>query len=128
MDAAAATQGDAEEALQAPGDLAVGQAGLLVEFDDGGLGVGSELGGGGPEGVGSLQGVASLHASPTLPAMADVDVELPMNGLARDFDLELLGDVGFVEGPPQSGQASGNGASWVSSICSAGRGAVALGP
>jgi hypothetical protein len=30
---------------------------------------------------------------------ADGDVELPVNGLARDFDLELLGDVGLVERP-----------------------------
>src|SRR5206468_2382556 len=27
----------------------------------------------------------------------DVDVELPVDGLARDLDLVLLGDVGFVE-------------------------------
>src|SRR5262249_5996179 len=31
--------------------------------------------------------------------LADVDVELPVNGLARDLDLELLGDVGLVERP-----------------------------
>src|SRR5262245_5052105 len=35
-------------------------------------------------------------AAPT--ALADVDVELPVDGLARDLDLELLGDVGLVEG------------------------------
>jgi hypothetical protein len=28
-----------------------------------------------------------------------VDVELPVKGLARDLDLELLGDVGFVLAP-----------------------------
>jgi hypothetical protein len=32
-----------------------------------------------------------------LTAPADVDVELAVNGLARDLDLELLGDVGLVE-------------------------------
>src|SRR5262245_42387682 len=32
-----------------------------------------------------------------LPAPADVDVELPVDGLARDLDLKLLGDVGLVE-------------------------------
>jgi hypothetical protein len=32
------------------------------------------------------------------------------NRLARDLDLELLGDVGFVKGPPQSGQTWGKGA------------------
>ena len=31
-------------------------------------------------------------------APADVDVELAVDGLARDLDLELLGDVGLVEG------------------------------
>jgi hypothetical protein len=34
-------------------------------------------------------------AAPTAPP--DVDVELPVDGLARDLDLELLGDVGLVE-------------------------------
>ena len=34
---------------------------------------------------------------------ADGDVELPVNGLARDLDLELLGDVGFVERPTAVG-------------------------
>jgi hypothetical protein len=43
VDAAATAERDAEEALQAAGDLAVGQAGLLVKFDDGGLGIGSKL-------------------------------------------------------------------------------------
>jgi hypothetical protein len=52
--AAAPTEGDAEEAFQAASDLAVGQPALLVEFDDGGLGIGSQLGGGGAEGVGCL--------------------------------------------------------------------------
>jgi hypothetical protein len=42
--------------------------------------------------------MASLNASAALPALAHMDVELPMNGLARDLDLELLGDVGFVDG------------------------------
>jgi hypothetical protein len=55
------------------------------------------LGRGGTQGVGRLQGVPSLNAAPALTAVADVDVELPMDGLARDLHLELLGDVGFVE-------------------------------
>ena len=41
--------------------------------------------------------MASLNAALALTALADVDVELAVNGLARDLDLELLGDVGFVE-------------------------------
>jgi hypothetical protein len=38
-----------------------------------------------------------LNTATALAALTDVDVELPMNGLARDLDLELLGDVGLVE-------------------------------
>ena len=70
---------------------------LLVEFDDGGLGIGPQLSGGGAEGVGRLQGVAPLNAAPALTALTDVDVELPVDGPAGDLDLELLGDMGFVE-------------------------------
>jgi hypothetical protein len=47
VDAAATTERDAEKALQAAGDLAVREATLLVEFDDGGLGIGPQLGRGG---------------------------------------------------------------------------------
>jgi hypothetical protein len=61
------------------------------------LGVGSQLSGSGAESVGRLQGVAPLHPAVALTALADVDVELAVNGLARDLDLELLGDVRLVE-------------------------------
>src|SRR5215470_2724711 len=44
-----------------------------------------------------------LLSSTTPAAPADVDVELPVNGRARDFDLELLGDVGLVERPAAVG-------------------------
>src|SRR6516162_6803228 len=74
-------------------DLAVGQSSLLVEFDDGGLRIGSQLSGGGAEGVGRLQGMTPLNPAVALAAPADVDVELPMDGLSRDLDLELLGDT-----------------------------------
>jgi hypothetical protein len=40
----------------------------------------------------------SLHPTVALTALADVDVEVPVDGLAWDLDLELLGDVSFVEG------------------------------
>ena len=80
----------------AAGDLAVRQPALLVEFDDGGLGIGPQLGGG-AKGVGRLQGMPSLNAALARTALPDVDVELPVNGLARYLDLELLGDVGFVK-------------------------------
>jgi hypothetical protein len=71
---------------------------LFVEFDDGSLGIRSQLRGGGAEGVGGLRGMAPLHPTAALAAPADVDVELAVNGLAWDLDLELLGDVSFVEG------------------------------
>jgi hypothetical protein len=74
------------------------QAALLVEFDDRGLGVRSQLGSGGAKGIGGLQGMAPLNPAAALTALADVDVELPVDGLARDLDLELLGDMGFVQG------------------------------
>src|SRR5262245_22167646 len=105
VDAAATTERDAEEALQAAHDLAVRQAALLVEFDDGGLGVGPQLGRGSSERVGRLQGMAPLHPATALTAPADVDVELPVNGLARDLDLELLGDVSLVQGAATIGAA-----------------------
>jgi uncharacterized protein (TIGR03067 family) len=76
---------------------------VLVKFDDSGLGIRSELGGSGTEGIGRLQGMASLNPTVALTALADVDVELPVNGLARDLDLELLGDVGLVQGAAASG-------------------------
>jgi hypothetical protein len=49
VDAAATAEPNPKEALQAAGYLAVGQAALLVEFNDGSLGIGSKLGGGGAE-------------------------------------------------------------------------------
>ena len=41
--------------------------------------------------------MASLNAAIAPPALADVDVELPVNGLTRNLHLELLSDVGFIE-------------------------------
>ncbi len=51
-----------------------------------------------------------MDPAAAMTALADVNVELPVNGLARDLDLELLGDMGFVPGPPQSGHTRGKGA------------------
>jgi hypothetical protein len=42
--------------------------------------------------------MAPLNPALALTALPDVDVELPVNGLARDLDLELLGDMCLVEG------------------------------
>jgi hypothetical protein len=39
----------------------------------------------------------SLHTAVAPSALGDVDVELPVDGLARDLDLELPGDVCLVQ-------------------------------
>jgi hypothetical protein len=109
MDAAAATELDTKQALQAACDFAVRQAALFVYLDDGSLGIRSQLGGGGTESVRSLQGMASLNPPVALTALADVDVELAVDGLARNLHLELLGDVGFVERAATIGAAFGQG-------------------
>jgi hypothetical protein len=51
----------------------------------------------------------SLDPTVALTALAHVDVELPVNGLARDLDLELLGDVRLVEGTAAVGADVGQG-------------------
>ena len=97
VDAATPTEGDAEQASQAAGDLAMREAALLVEFDDGSLCIRSQLSGSGAEGVGRLQGMASLNPPVILLAPPDVDVELPVDRLTRALHLELLGHMRFVE-------------------------------
>jgi hypothetical protein len=42
--------------------------------------------------------MASLNPTVALTALADMDVELTVNRLARNLHLELLSDMGFVEG------------------------------
>jgi hypothetical protein len=97
VDTAAATEPNTEKVFQAASDFAVRHAGLLIEFDNGGLGIRSQLRRSGTEGIGRLQGMASLNAALTLTALTDMNVELAMDRLAWDLDLELLGDIGFVE-------------------------------
>jgi hypothetical protein len=82
------------------------QPGLLVEFDDRGLSVRSQLRRGGTQRLGRLQGMAPLNPAAALTALPDMDVELAVNRLARDLDLELLGDVGLVEGAAAIGAAA----------------------
>jgi hypothetical protein len=53
--------------------------------------------------------MAPLDSTVAPTAAADVDVELAVNGLPRDFDLELPGDVGFVEGAAAVGADVGQG-------------------
>src|SRR5207302_3149503 len=97
MGAAAARQANAEEGLEDAADFAMRHAGLLVEFNDGGLGVGSELSGGGPECIGRLQGMSALHPAAAFFAAADVNVELAMNRPTRNLDLILLVDMRFLD-------------------------------
>src|SRR5215471_2458006 len=97
LGAGAARHFDAEDVLEDPGYLAVGQAIGLVQHDGGGLGIGAELRRGGAEGIGGLQRMASLDALAALTATADMDVELADDRLARDFGLILAGDKGLVE-------------------------------
>ena len=70
----AARQADAEEAVVSVRDLAVGQAAVLVEVDDGGLGVGAKLAGGGAGGVTGLQGVVAAAGLAAALALAALDV------------------------------------------------------
>lgn len=53
--------------------------------------------------------MAPLNAAVALAAPADVDVELPVDGLARDLDLVLLSDAGLVEGAAAVGAGAGQG-------------------
>jgi hypothetical protein len=82
---------------------------LLVEFNDSSLRIGSELSRSGTEGVGRLQGMPPLNPPVAQPTLADVDVELAVEGLARDLDLELLGHMGLVEWAAAVGAAIGQG-------------------
>jgi hypothetical protein len=87
----------------------VRQAHGLVEFDDSGLGVGSDLALGCSQRVGGLQGMSSLDTASAVAAAADVDVELSSDGLARDFGLELLCHFGFVDSRTAVGAGVGEG-------------------
>ena len=44
-----------------------------------------------------MQRMAPLNPPAALPALPDVDVELPVDRLTRDLNLELLGHMRFVE-------------------------------
>src|SRR5262249_36330764 len=97
-----------------------------LKFNDSSLGIGSQLSRGGPEGIGHLQGMAPLNPTAALP---DMDVELPVDGLARDLDLELLGDVRLVERTAAVGAAVREGRLVnLIDLVRGGRLAVSLGP
>ena len=87
----------------------MGQAGTLVEVNDGGLGVGAELA---LSGAGCLRSLQRMPATPvlaTLLALAAVDVELPDDGLAWDLGLELLSALVFDDSAAASGALLGQG-------------------
>jgi hypothetical protein len=51
--------------------------------------------------------MSPLNAAVALAALTDMDVELPMDRLARDLDLELLGNAGLGEGAATIGAGVG---------------------
>ena len=53
--------------------------------------------------------MAALEALVAAAAAADMDVELAMDGAARDLDLVLVGDVGFLDEPAATWAGIGQG-------------------
>jgi hypothetical protein len=71
----------------------------------------------------------ALDPALAVAALSDVDVELPVDGLAGDFDLELLGEVRFVERATAVGADVGQGRLVdLVDLVRCRRGAVGLGP
>src|SRR4051812_37279531 len=77
-------------------DFAVGQAGVLVEIDHGGLHIRTDLASGSAGGVGSLQRMPTLARSAAVLALATVDVELPDDWSAGNLGLILMLDARFL--------------------------------
>ena len=74
-----------------------------------------------------LQGMTPLHAAAALTAPPNVDVELPVNGLARDLDLVLVGDMRLLDRPAAVG--AGPGQARLVDLVDVGRGLpMGLGP
>ena len=98
----------------------MGEPALLVEFDDGRLGVGTDLGGGSPRASEVCSGRRPVGPRLWLrPQLADVDVELAVDGArARHWYWRARG---FWTGPPQRGQASRQRASGVRRYWGGGR-------
>jgi hypothetical protein len=89
--------GQAPQGGKEVSDLAVGESAVLVEVDDGGLGIGSDLAGGRAEGIGGLQGMPALHRASALPATAALDAEASPPRPAGNLGLELFDDIGCFE-------------------------------
>lgn len=72
--------------------------------------------------------MSSLNAAVALTALPNMNVELPMDGLARNLHLELLSDMGFVEGSVAIGADAGQRRLVeLVDLCGTGRLAVGLG-
>ena len=102
-------QGNAEQGVEDPGDLAVGQAAFLVEQDGGGLGIGADLASSGAGRVAGLQRVPASARPAARTAAAAVDVEAADDGPARDVGLELGVEVGLLDGAAAVGAGVGQG-------------------
>src|SRR3990172_8279107 len=98
-----AGQFDTPSVLQECGDVAVGQAELVLQQGDQGLGVGADLRRGRAQSVGGLKLVSRLHPLTATGAFTDVQVEPPQDGPAGNFDLKLLGDVRLPDVASASG-------------------------
>ncbi len=62
---------------------------MLVEVNDQGLGLGTDLTGGGSGGVAGLQGMTVAQTPTALPALAAVNVDAATQRLGRQFHLIL---------------------------------------
>ena|SRR5437588_883645 len=72
-------------------------ASLLVEVNHGGLSIGAKLSRSGAERIGRLQRMPTLDAASAMLAAANVNVELALNGPARNLDLVLLVNMRFLD-------------------------------
>ena len=88
----AASQADAIGLAKMIDDLAMGHAALLVEMDDGGLSIGTDLTGRGPDRIAGLQRMPAMHASATIATGPLVDDDDAINRLDGDVFLELKVD------------------------------------
>jgi len=102
-------QADAEKDAQGSSDFAVRQASVLVEDDDGGLGVGAQLAGSGTDGIARLQRVPTLAALAAATALTAMNIELADDRPPWDFRLVLGNDVRFVQHAATAGAGVGQG-------------------
>ena len=70
---------------------------MLVEIDHGRLRVGTKLAGSGTQSIGGLQWMSTLDRLAAARTDAEVNGELPHDGLAGNLGLVLVIDMGFVD-------------------------------